>query len=205
MSVLFLEFDGKCVILVQHLMCLWGHIEEVIFQITEAVSVAMMAYLIEWCFSYHSVHIDPSSFSVGVERSACVKRLLTAVGVPGKAGKPEKILCVNHYHVSGFADDGSGVAKRCPRIYLLVFHFLPGDIVPADRSFFNLVHPGDLLFRWNRWKRSFQQFIHLSGKNQIGNWFEFGDDRIILALSRGYICNGESNYDGDFHVVFLSG
>ena len=51
----------------QHLMILWGHIDEVIFEIAEAVSIAMMTDLIERCFCYHSVHVDPASFSVGVD------------------------------------------------------------------------------------------------------------------------------------------
>lgn len=40
-------------------MFVWGHIDEVIFQITEAVAIAMMTDLTDRCFSDHSVHIDP--------------------------------------------------------------------------------------------------------------------------------------------------
>ena len=69
-------------------MFVWGHIDQVIFKITEAVSIAMMTDLAERCFGYHTMHIDPTSFSVGVYRSACVKGFLSAVGPPGKAGKP---------------------------------------------------------------------------------------------------------------------
>ena len=53
-------------------MVFFGHIDQVICEITKAVSVAVMTDLIERCFGDHTVHIDPASFPVGEDGSACV-------------------------------------------------------------------------------------------------------------------------------------
>ena len=65
--------------------------------------------------------------------------------------------------MSGFTNNHGGVSESCPLISFLVVHFLPGNIVSADWSFFNLDDPDDLFFGLFGFNRCDQRLIELAG------------------------------------------